>query len=57
MKQEVNDLLRAGLALSTEPSSVPERFETKALPLGKPRLDNFDDVAEVLAFAEGESHL
>ncbi len=56
MKQEVNDLLRAGLALATESTSSPERFETKALPLGKPRLENFDDIAEVLAFAEGEGH-
>jgi Arc/MetJ family transcription regulator len=57
MKQEVNDLLRAGLELANEPSAGSGRFETKALPLGKPRLENFDDIAEVLAFAEGEGHL
>jgi hypothetical protein len=56
LKDEVNELLRAGLELSREPTESARRFETPALPLGKPRLESFDDVAEVLALAEGEAH-
>lgn len=56
MKAEVNALLRAGLRESAERSTPEARFETKALPLGKPALESFDDIAEVLAFAEGERH-
>lgn len=55
LKQEVNELLRAGMRLQ---DLTPKRraFKTKALPLGRPLLDDFDDVAEVLAIAEGEDH-
>ncbi len=55
LKQEVNELLRAGMRIQDLP---PKRrpFKTKALPLGRPLLDDFDDVDEVLALAEGEDH-
>lgn len=57
LKREVNELLRLGLSRAAEPAaSGRQRFETKALPLGKPLLESFDDVAEVIAFAEGEDH-
>jgi hypothetical protein len=56
LKSEVNELLRAGLEVTSRPAVSPKRFETRPLPLGKPRLESFDDVAEVLAFAEGEGH-
>jgi hypothetical protein len=56
LKSEVNELLRAGLEVTSRPAVSTERFETRPLPLGKPRLESFDDVAEVLAFAEGEGH-
>lgn len=56
LKDEVNELLRAGLELRGEPPKSRGQFETKPLPLGKPQLESFDDVAEVLAFAEGEGH-
>ena len=56
MKAEVNDLLRAGLREAAEPPIRNARFETKPLPLGKPLVESFDDIADVLAFAEGERH-
>ena len=56
LKQEVNELLRAGLSQDTATPAQGRRFETKSLPLGKPLVENFDDIAEVLAFAEGEEH-
>jgi len=56
LKKEVNELLRMGLGRVAEPATSEGRFETKPLPLGKPLVESFDDVAEVLAFAEGEDH-
>lgn len=56
MKREVNELLRLGLSRAQAPEPSKQRFETKVLPLGKPLLESFDDIAEVLAFAEGEEH-
>lgn len=56
LKDEVNELLRAGLEVTSRPDGPSERFETDPLPLGRPRLESFDDVAEVLSFAEGEGH-
>jgi hypothetical protein len=56
LKSEVNDLLRTGLEVLSRPSQPTERFETKPLPLGKPRLESFDDISEVLDLAEGEGH-
>lgn len=56
LKQEVNELLRSGLSQAETSSEPAERFETKALPLGKPLIESFDDVAAVLELAEGEDH-
>ncbi len=56
LKQEVNELLRAGLSRSEQTGTTAKRFETKPLPLGKPRVESFDDIADVLAIAEGEEH-
>jgi hypothetical protein len=55
LKREVNELLRAGLS-QVEAAEPAERFETTPLPLGKPLIESFDDVAEVLEVAEGEDH-
>jgi hypothetical protein len=57
LKQEVNDLLRAGMRREEEPATPRERFQTRALSLGKPLIESFDDVAAVLELAEGEEHL
>jgi hypothetical protein len=56
MKAEVNDLLRAGLREAAADAAPGAGFKTKALPLGKPLVESFDDIADVLAFAEGERH-
>lgn len=56
LKGEVNELLRLGLETASRPVESSERFETKPLSLGRPRLESFDDIAEVLDFAEGEGH-
>lgn len=56
LKAEVNELLRAGLNRVSEPAVPARHFETTALPLGKPLVESFDDIAEVLALAEGEEH-
>ncbi len=52
MKSLVNEALRLGLAQLSRP---PRRtvFRTKAVGL-KPRVSNVDDIAEVLALAEGD---
>jgi hypothetical protein len=56
LKREVNELLRLGLSRASEPEAGARRFETKALPLGRPLVGSFDDIAEVIALAEGEDH-
>lgn len=56
LKQEVNELLRSGLSNSRATVGQRKRFETTPLPLGKPLIESFDDVAEVLELAEGEDH-
>jgi hypothetical protein len=56
LKGEVNELLRLGLDAASRPAESSRRFETRPLPLGRPRLESFDDIAEVLDFAEGEEH-
>jgi hypothetical protein len=56
-KQTINDVLRAGLAtLRRRRAHKPESFRTEPVSLGQPRLQNLDDISEVLAFAEGERH-
>ena len=52
LKQVVNEALRQGLPL-LEQQRRPRVFRTKAVSLG-PRTTDVDDVAEVLAVAEGE---
>lgn len=41
-------------SLSPEPQRS-ERFETKVFDLGPCRLENLDDIAKALTFAEGEA--
>ena len=52
MKALVNDALRLGLAELAQPQPKAT-FRTKAVSL-RPRVSNVDDVAEVLALAEGD---
>ena len=55
MKAVVNEALRHGLGRMAAPAAAPrESFRTRALPLGRCLVGNIDNVAEVLAVAEGE---
>lgn len=55
LKAVVNEALRHGLARMAAPPDAPRRpFRTPSLALGRCLLGNVDNVAEVLAVAEGE---
>jgi hypothetical protein len=56
LKQEVNELIRAGLAHVDEGPTEASKFRVEPLDLGKPLVDNFDDISAVLAMAEGHDH-
>jgi len=56
-RRTVNAVLRAGLAtLGAKRTVKTRRYRTEPISLGTPRLKNLDDISEVLAFAEGETH-
>lgn len=55
LKRIVNEALRQGLARMAAPPAGPRRpFRTRALSLGRCLVGNIDNVAELLAVAEGE---
>jgi hypothetical protein len=54
LKDLVNDALRRGLADMLAPAKQRKPFHTRSVDLGRPRLANVDNIAEVLAIAEGE---
>jgi hypothetical protein len=56
LKQEVNDLIRAGLVHVEQERPEAPRFRVEPLDIGKPLVDNFDDISAVLAIAEGENY-
>ncbi|HTT82654.1 MAG TPA: hypothetical protein VMF67_04160 [Rhizomicrobium sp.] len=53
-KDIVNDVLRRGLKDINAPQKPRRRFRTRSVDLGKPRIADLDNIAEVLAIAEGE---
>jgi hypothetical protein len=53
-KQIVNDALRRGLAQMDAPEPARTPYHTPSTSLGRCLLANLDDIAEVLAVAEGE---
>lgn len=54
----VNEALRAGLlALRNKPPTPGPPYRTEPVSLGSPRLPNLDNIAEVLALAEGDDRL
>ena len=53
-KAIVNEALRSGLRGMAAPSERPSIYRTPAVDLGRCRIGSLDDVAEVLAVAEGE---
>jgi hypothetical protein len=54
LKEIVNDVLRRGLKDANAPQKPRRAFRTRSVDLGKSRLPDLDNVAEVLAIAEGE---
>ena len=54
LKTVVNEALRHGLRQMTTPSTSTARCRTPAVDLGRCFPGSLDDVAEVLAVAEGE---
>jgi hypothetical protein len=56
LKQEVNELIRAGLTHIEQEQPETPRFRVKPLDIGECLIDNFDDISAVLAIAEGEDY-
>jgi hypothetical protein len=55
LKQIINDALRRGLAdMNRQPKPAGKAFVTRSFDTGEARLPSLDNVAEVLAVAEGE---
>jgi len=55
-KETVNEILRAGLDAVERRQTPRKPFRTKGLDLGPSLVGSLDNVAEVLARAEGEDH-
>lgn len=55
-KVVVNEALRAGLAALERPAAPRKSFRTRAVDLGPSLIGSLDNVAEVIARAEGEDH-
>ena len=54
LKDLVNDALRRGLRDMNSPAKKRRPFRTEPIRGVKPLLDNVDNVAEVMAYLEGE---
>ena len=54
LKEAVNEALRRGLQVMEEPEAARAPYRTPSDDLGKCLIGNVDDVAEALAFGEGE---
>ncbi len=55
LKTVVNDLLREGLRHVQARPARHVHFRTQSVDLGQPRTGSVDNVADVLAIAEGEA--
>lgn len=56
LKEVVNETLRKGLERARERPRKREPFRTAAVDLGRCLVGNLDNVADVLAVAEGDSY-
>jgi hypothetical protein len=56
LKSVINEALRQGLRRMTAPPERPTPYQTPSVDTGRPLLPDVDDVAEVLAVAEGDWH-
>jgi hypothetical protein len=55
LKEVVNDALRQGLQQMVQPRARTRVYRTPSASLGRCLVSSLDDVAEVLAIAEGDS--
>jgi len=55
LKTVVNEALRRGLR-ELAAQKNPRPFRTRSVSMGQPKLDSLDNVAEVLAAVDGETH-
>ena len=55
LKQVVNEALRQGLSQQLHKHAPRKPFSTRTVDLGRCRLPSLDNIAEILAVAEGES--
>ena len=55
MKEVVNQTLRAGLLAQAQPGTPRAAYRTPTA-VGRPRLPNVDNIADVIALVEGEPH-
>ncbi|HAB17086.1 MAG TPA: hypothetical protein DCE44_11625 [Verrucomicrobiales bacterium] len=53
LKEVVNEAIRRGLRELTQPPRRAQRYRTRTVSLGRCLVGSLDDVAEVLAVAEG----
>jgi hypothetical protein len=53
LKELINDVLRRGLRELSAPPKKRKPFRTRTFHMGKPHV-NVDNVAEAIAYAEGE---
>lgn len=56
LKRVVNEALRDGLTRMVSPRRQKRKFRTRVVNPGRCRLPNVDNIAEVLAIAEGEDY-
>ena len=56
LKALINQLLRKGLRDFTAPPQPVAPYRTRTVALGRCLVGNVDDIAEVLAVAEGEDY-
>ena len=55
-KAIINEALRDGLRIMAAPTPQAEAYRTPSVDLGRCRIGGLDDIAEVLAIAEGEDY-
>jgi len=56
LKQLVNEALRAGLQQLATPPARKKPYRTPSVSVGRCLVESLDNVAEVLAIAEGEDY-
>jgi len=54
LKETVNEALRRGLREMAAPAQPAPTFQTRSVDLGELRIGGIDNIADVLAVAEGE---